>query len=104
MDTCAFFWPCDIVVDVDNDLVPPVGLYERPGEGIVDKQHRPIVSIGGDDAAADGEIVCPDDACIGIVDVRVGVPVVQFPPRITVRQGVVSEENREEGKPQGPQN
>jgi len=104
MDTRALFWPCDVVVDVDNDLVTPVGLDERPGEGIIHKQHRPIVSIRGDDATADGEIVCSDDAGIGIVDVRVGVPVVQFPPRITVRQGVVFEENREEGKPQGPQN
>lgn len=78
----------DVVVQRDLDRVAPVGFYQGAGECAVDEQHRALVSVWRDDAAADGEVIRSYHASAWEVFVVVGGVVEQTPGR-SVGQGIV---------------
>lgn len=88
----AFLRSRDVVVYIDDDLVAPIGLYQRPGKGAVDEQDIPLISVWGDDTAADGEVVGPDDSCSWPVPIGVGAPVGELSPGVSAWERVVGEE------------
>lgn len=87
----AFLGGCDVVVYFDDDLVAPIGLYQRPGKGAVDEQDIPLISIWGNDSTADGEIVGSDNSGPWPVSVRVGAPVGELAPGVSAGERVVGE-------------
>ena len=92
MNDCPLLRGCDVVVYIDDDLVAPVSLYQRPGKGAVDEEDIPLITIGGDDSTAEGEIVGPDNSGSWPVTVWVGVVVGELAPRVAAWERVVGEE------------
>lgn len=55
----AFFRARDVVMQSHLDGVTPVGLDQGAGKGAIDQEDVALVAIGGNDAAANGEVVGP---------------------------------------------
>lgn len=90
----------DVVVQSDLDRVAPVSLDRRSRVGTVDEEDGLLVSIRGDGAAADGEVVGSDDTCIGRRGVRIGISGGRSSPGKPSRKRIVGQEGRQLGRRQ----
>jgi hypothetical protein len=92
---CALRRISDIIAKSDLDGVSPVGLDQGSRELIIDKENITFVAIGGNDAAANGEIIGSNDTSVGVCLVEVGVAI-QFAPGEAIGHWVVLQEMRKQ--------
>lgn len=91
-----------IIVDGHLDGITPVSLNGRTGETAVDEQTVDLITIRGNLASGDGEVIGSNDTCVGMVFVVVGEGI-PLAPRETIGSRVVSEEVGESGSVLGSQ-
>lgn len=102
VECCTLFRAGDVVVQSYLDGVTPIGFDHWAGESFIDQKDFALVSIRGNDAAANSEVVISYDTCIGIGSVIIGV-VVEGAPWKAVGSWILSEKGREEWGSQGSQ-
>jgi hypothetical protein len=73
MQCCALFRSRDVVMHGNLNSVTPVGLDQWAGVGSIDEEDISLISIWGNDTAANGEIITSYDTCVGARVIVVGV-------------------------------